>query len=95
MDRDFDNVIFYRDVFGGRDAIITIRRTQKFLDTAQAVSDYLRGLDIPAEQNNKLVELMVAHTLAAEESGFLDGIRYGCMPSETGGKAADEDGAGE
>lgn len=74
-----DNVIFYQDIFGNEDAIIKIRRTKKFFDTAQRVSDYLRELDIPSDQNNKLVELMIAHTNAAEESGFIDGVGYGLM----------------
>ncbi|MCI1930411.1 MAG: hypothetical protein LKJ13_01800 [Clostridia bacterium] len=54
---------------------VSAGRTQKFFDTARAVSKYLKGLSISAEENDRLVELMIQHTNAAEESGFNFGLK--------------------
>ena len=61
---------------GNQTLYISASRTPEFFTAAQAVSDYLNGLPLTGEQNNKLVELMVAHVQAAERSGFYAGCLF-------------------
>lgn len=56
---------------------IEIERNSEFLETAKAASDFLKGLDLPCEQNNELIRLMAAHSRAAEKNGFLQGLQWG------------------
>lgn len=53
---------------------VEIERTREFIVTAGMVSDYLKSLPLTAEQNDKLVELMIKHTQAAERSGYVAAI---------------------
>ena len=50
-------------------------RTEEFFSTVKAVSEYLKGLSISTEDNDKLVELMVKHSNTAERSGFELGVK--------------------
>lgn len=48
---------------------------------ARELSDYLRGLDLPPEANDRLVGMMLTHDMAtareAYSNGFRDGLRLG------------------
>lgn len=55
---------------------ISANRTPIFFSTAQAVSSYINSLPLTSEQNNRLVELMIANVQEAERSGFYAGCLY-------------------
>lgn len=58
---------------------IEIPRTEEFIATAQAVSDYINALRLPTAQNDKLIELLTAHVLKAEVGGFRYGLKIGLI----------------
>lgn len=62
---------------------IVIERTEDFYKSTNAVSEYLRILPLSTEQNNKLLNLMVEHTKAAERSGFVYGLKLAVAIFET------------
>lgn len=51
-------------------------RTAEFLETAQAVSEYINSLPLSKEQNDRLVRLLVENVTAAECSGFYGAFAY-------------------
>lgn len=53
---------------------VSAGRTDNFQRTAQAVSEYLQGLPITAEQGNKLRQLITANVAAAETDAFVYGL---------------------
>lgn len=74
-----DLITAWNALTGEEDVIIQIRRTEEFITTAQAVSDFLKDLPLTREQNDRLISLMVEHVRAAEQGGFRDGVRYGIV----------------
>lgn len=60
--------------FDAEKDFIEIERTREFVETARLVGEYLKGLPLTVEQNDKLVELMIQHTRAAEQSGYVAAI---------------------
>ena len=57
--------------------IVSDRTSPEFLQTVQAVSDYLKALPLSVEQNDTLVALLVSHVQAAERESFKTGIDLG------------------
>lgn len=45
-------------------------RTPAFYEAAQRLNDYIKALDLPADQHNGLVSLMLDQVREAELSGF-------------------------
>ncbi|NCC16337.1 MAG: hypothetical protein EOM28_08295 [Clostridia bacterium] len=60
--------------FDAEKDFIEIERTREFVETARLVGEYIKGLPLTVEQNDKLVELMIQHTRAAERSGYVAAI---------------------
>ena len=56
---------------------ITKGRTEEFLTAAKDFSDYLKSLPLSHEQNDRLVELAIGQTLAAERGAFFFGAGVG------------------
>ena len=64
--------------WGDNDAAIHIKRDSKeFVEAAQALSDFMNMLSLPADKHNRLVNLTVAQVGAAEESAFKQGFGLG------------------
>ena len=59
------------------DCYITIERTEAFFEKADALSKHINSLNLPADQHNKLIELAIEQTLAAERGGFDFGLKMG------------------
>ena len=56
------------------DMVLTIKRSQEFHEAAKALSEYIKALELPVEQNNRLVDLLCIVTRTAEDSGFSAGL---------------------
>lgn len=52
---------------------VSAGRSEKFVEAANALSAYIKELDLTAEQNDKLIQLMVEQVLVAEKDAFLYG----------------------
>lgn len=76
--------IVYNPVHG--ENAIELDRTNDFLSAAKLMGEFINTLDLPADQHNRLVELAVLQTLAAEQSGFYEGLKMG---AEFGAAKAD------
>ena len=71
-----DNITIYETAWGDFDASIELRKSEEMLRTAKRVSDYLSGLPLTVEQNDRLVALMLEHMQATHRSGFAEGVRF-------------------
>lgn len=58
-------------------AQIEIPHTPEFESTAKAVSDIINALPLSREQNDRLVNALVIHVMAAKECGFRFGLELG------------------
>lgn len=56
---------------------LKINHSQEFWDATYAVNDYLKGLPLTVEQNNHLIELLIAHMSAAERDALFAGFKHG------------------
>ncbi len=59
-----------------RDAMLAAELAAAFADTTDALDDFISSLPLTAEQNNGLIELILAHMSAAASNAFYDGCRY-------------------
>lgn len=74
---DIDYTII-ETAWGDKDAAIHIKRDgAEFKAAAQALSDFINTLDLPADKHNQLVDLTIAQVGAAEESAFKQGFGLG------------------
>ena len=74
---DIDATII-ETAWGDQDAMIHIKRdSEDFKAAAQALSDFMNTLNLPADKHNRLVDLTVAQVDAAEESAFKQGFGLG------------------
>ena len=71
-----EDLVKIRDAITGEEEVW---RTEEFIITAKAVSEFLHDLPLTHEQNDRMIELMLEHVHAAESSGFHDGVRYGIV----------------
>ena len=53
---------------------VEIKQTPQYMQTVNAVSDYLKELPLPTEKNNTLVELMVKSHQQGAHDAFLQGF---------------------
>lgn len=75
MEPDFTII---ETAWGDQDAMIHIKRdSEEFKAAAQALSDFMNTLNLPADKHNRLVELTVAQVDATEESAFKQGFGLG------------------
>ena len=56
---------------------ISDRKSPEFKKTADAVCEHIRSLSLTAEQNNTLVELIIANLQVAERGSFKMGLKMG------------------
>ena len=49
-------------------------RSKQFYETTNKLSDYIQGLDLTTEQNDKLIALMMEEGRIAEFDAFLYGL---------------------
>lgn len=66
------------------DETIEIPRSVEFIESAQKLSELINKLPLSKEQNDKLIDLMVKHVLAAEEGGFRYSLKIGLEYEESG-----------
>lgn len=67
---------------------VVITHGEVFQEASRQLSDYLRGLRLPPEENNRLIRLIIDQVHAAEENafrqGFAAGMKYGLAhPAES------------
>ena len=62
--------------WGNWDVLLKIERGEEFLQAAKNLSDFMNVLNLPVEKHNRLVELTLAQTLAAERNAFFEGCRF-------------------
>ncbi len=77
MNTDTDNVQAQGE------GCLQVPRTEEFIRTAQAVSDYLQALGLSVEKHNALVELLTANIREAEIGGFRFGLEIGLKYERT------------
>ncbi len=63
--------------WGDQDVGVSVTRSEKFYENAQALSDYIAALNLPSAKNNRLVELIIEQICEAEHTAFLDGAKLG------------------
>lgn len=56
-----------------------VKRTEKFIQSAQKLSDFIKELPLNAEQNNILIELIKKHVLYAEDGAYTYGLQQGAQ----------------
>lgn len=60
---------------------VVITHGEVFQEASHQLSDYLRGLRLSPEENNRLIRLIIDQVHAAEENafrqGFAAGMKYG------------------
>jgi len=61
----------------GDDVAIRLDRTEAMLAAGRALGDHIKGLPLTAEDNDRLVALMVAQVQEAERSAFVQGFKMG------------------
>lgn len=63
-----------KDTENLNDYELKINHSQEFWDATYAVNDYLKGLPLTVEQNDHLIELLIAHMSATEKDALLQGL---------------------
>lgn len=54
-----------------------IKRTKEFYQASRQISDFIKGLPLSTEDNDKLVHNLVEYTNTAERSAALFGVQVG------------------
>ena len=78
-----------KDTENLNDYELKINHSQEFSDATYAVNDYLKELPLSVEQNNHLIELLIAHMSAAERDALFQGLSMGIRIAKH--EVADED----
>lgn len=78
-----------KDIENLNDYELKINHSERFWDATYAVNDYLKELPLSVEQNNHLIELLIAHTSAAERDALFQGLSMGIRIAKH--EVADED----
>jgi len=73
------NCMCMETAWGDWDVLLKIERGEEFLQAAKNLSDFMNALNLPVEKHNRLVELTLSQTLAAERNAFFEGCRF-CHP---------------
>lgn len=71
------NSIFLDTAWGENDIFIKIEHGEECLKVARELSKYISNLPLSVEQNNRLVQLMIAQVEAAERGAFSQGAKVG------------------
>lgn len=81
------NIISLDTAWGENDIFIKIEHGEECLKVARDLSKYISNLPLSVEQNNRLVQLMIAQVEAAECGAFYQGanvgMEYGCYESQS------------
>lgn len=56
---------------------IELEKSPEMLASAERLSDYIRGLPLTAEQNDKLVQMLLDHVGDVQRCGFNQGLKVG------------------
>lgn len=56
---------------------IVVKRTGEFYQAAKELSEFIHSLPLSAENNNRLIDLMVDQVCEAERGAFVQGFRMG------------------
>ena len=70
-----DNIINFSKDNAVEGITLEIERSEEFYKKAKELSDFVQSLPLSSSDNQKLIELMVNQTLAAEKSGFDFGVK--------------------
>lgn len=70
-----DNIINFSKDNAVEGITLEIERSEEFYKKAKELSDLVQSLPLSSSDNQKLIELMVNQTLAAEKSGFDFGVK--------------------
>ncbi len=58
---------------------IEIQRTPEFLEVAKRLSDFISGLPLTKEQNDRLIHEMIEQVQLAERAAFMQGYKFGMV----------------
>lgn len=78
-----------KDIENLNDYELKINHSERFWDATYAVNDYLKELPLTVEQNDHLIELLIAHMNATEKDALLQGLSMGIRIAKH--EVADED----
>lgn len=78
-----------KDTENLNDYELKINHSERFWDATYAVNDYLKGLPLTVEQNDHLIELLIAHMSATERDALFQGLSMGIRIAKH--EVADED----
>ena len=56
---------------------IELEKSPEVVASARSLSDYIRGLPLTAEQNDKLVQMLLDHVGDVQRCGFNQGLKVG------------------
>ena len=56
---------------------VKLEKSPEMLASAEKLSDYIRGLPLTAEQNHKLVQMLLDHVGDVQRCGFNQGLKVG------------------
>lgn len=56
---------------------VKLEKSPEMLASAEKLSDYIRGLPLTAEQNDKLVQMLLDHVGDVQRCGFNQGLKVG------------------
>lgn len=73
----------YSTLWGDNDGMILIDRNEEMLNAARKLSDFINTLNLPVDQHNQLVELMIEQVLTAERNAFLRVADWGWSMADT------------
>ena len=63
--------------FPKAEPVITIERSEKFINAAYAAAEFIEALPLSAEQYDTLLELISNQIIAAERGAFAQGLHMG------------------
>lgn len=67
---------------------IELEKSPEMLASAERLSDYIRELPLTAEQNDKLVQMLLDHVGDVQRCGFNQGLKVGKEFAEWEGREA-------
>ena len=62
--------------------VLGIPASDKLIAKVKELSDFVQSLNLPLEQNDRLVELMIAQMRAVQTEALSEGFKLGCDHAE-------------
>lgn len=67
----------FRSAHHAQEGAILIERTDEFLQSAQQLSEFIKGLPLSQPDNDQLIALILRQVQDGERQSFLQGFRMG------------------